>query len=377
MSTPDFSTALLQIKQANAEFLTLITQIRDFLTTDKELSFVLGNETVIVKGIMALIEAYKNGRFESITIDSGSTGVVLTMDADGNLRVADKGGNLVKVVCTGISASEITNSTMGSVTAQDCNIQSVTGNLNVFGGNVTLDSLNVQDELNVTSAVAKNVSGTNVTAENSYTTDLYIQGDRRMAFSDERKIFFDGGAPVDGFASKMASGYSDNVWNWANSPMATPAMLGIHYNTDPIPSLISFNGDNSYSNFNRMPGYPNVISNVQAMATTGVSPVSLTEDPDMASMFAFPWIYPDEYNKMLVLREFPVDAVGKEIYYRTYASPWTIYRTLTFNYSNYNNPLSATLGTPFEIPAYSCVRFTINRAGSNTEGTSVSILEIA
>lgn len=375
MSTPDFSTALLQIKQANAEFLTLITQIRDFLTTDKELSFVLGNETIVVQGILALIDAYKNGSFESITIDGGSTGVVLSMDTDGNLRVEDKGGNLVKVVCTGISASEITSSTMGSVTAQDCNIQSATGNLNVYGGNVTLDSLNVQDELNVTSAVAKNVSGTNVTAENSYTTDLYIQGDRRMAFNDERKVFFDGGAPVDNFASKMSAGYSDSVWNWASSPMATPAMLGIYFSTDTIPGLISFNGDNKFSTFGS-----SKIANALALASVGISPaqsVHFTDDPNMAALFAWPNIYPDEYNTELVLREFRTEDIGKEVYYRTYGSHWMIYRTLTFHYNNYNMPISATLGNLYEIPPYSCMRFTVNRVGSNTEGTSVSILEIA
>lgn len=377
MSTPDFSTALRIIRESNADFMALVSQIRDFLTTDKELTFTLGNETIVVKGLLALINAYRNGQFVSVTIDGGSSKVVLSMDADGNLRVEDAGGNLVKVICTSLTASEITASTIASVTAENCDIASATGTLNVTGGDVTLETLDVAQALTATSATAKNVSADSVSSGSSYTTDLYIQGDRRMAFPDQRNVFYDGGAPVDDFAGKMASGYSNNEWDWT-STVAKPYMLGI---TDPsIPSLICFQGDNKYSDFDRIPGYPNVIANAQAQAAVGLSSaqkVPFTDNPEMAPLFAWPWMYSDEVNKNLVLREFHNEDIGREVYYRTYGSPWTIYRTLTFNYSNYNTPLSATLGNPFEIPAYSCVRFLINRTGSNTEGTSVSILEIA
>lgn len=379
MSNPDFSTALQRIREANADFLSLVTQIRDFLTSDKEITFALSDETIVVKGLLALIDAYKNGQFNSVVLDNGSSRVILSLDTDGNLRVEDVGGNLVKVVCTELAASKITSATITSVTADNCTIKSASGTMNVIGGDVALDTLSVQEELTTTSATAKNVTAENVTAGSSYTTDLYIQGDRRMAFPNQRMVFVDGGAPVNDFAGKMSGGYSGNVWDWSNST-AKPYMLGISSESPVIPDLICFQGNNKYSDFNRLPFIPNVLENVQAQASVGITSatrVTFTDDPEMAAVFAAPWMYVDEYNKQLVLREFRPEDVGKEIYYRTFGSPWKVYRTLTFHYSNYNLPISATLGMPYEIPAYSCVRFTINRAGANTEGTSVSILEIA
>jgi hypothetical protein len=385
MSALDYNTAIRGIRVANSDFLQLLYQLRDVLTSSKELTFTLGDEDIVIEGLLALIDNYRNGKFQSVTIGTAPDCVKLSID-DGNLKVTDLGGNLVGVVCSGLSFSDIADTTIASATLRDCEVESVNGSVAVSGGNVSFDNIEVT-KLTATSIVARNVNGYTASVESSYTSDLYIQGDRRMAFPDQRNVFYDDGVAVDGFASKILSGYSDGVWTWDSTTDAKPSMLGLTaMDRVGIPSLITICGNNNYNDFKDIIQRPYGLKNLVAWMS-GVSGdenlVSMSSDNYvMASVFLWPYATYELYapyqsdTKDIVVSEFREEDIGKEVYYRTSASSWTIYRTLKMNYNNLS-PISAQFGSPYEIPPYSCVKFIVSRTGSAQEGSTVSILEIA
>lgn len=385
MSTLDYNTAIRDIRVANDDFIQLLAKLHDFLTTNKTLKFYFGDETVVIDGLLALIDNYKNGRFTSVTIGVGDNSVLLSVDTEGNLKVSDINGNLVGVVCSGLSFSDISDTTIDSATMTECNIESVVGDIKVSGGEISLESLHANN-LSATSLVARNISTTIATIEESHTTDMYIQGDRRMAFSDTRNVFYEGGVTIDSFVEKMEGGYSgaNPIWVWDNC-VAKPSMLGLQQqNLGTLPNLITICGNNKYSDFMTFLGRPFNINNVVGFAFVDNTPavkVSLTEVPLMASVFLWPYAAYEGYvftnwdNKNIYVSEFKPEDIGKEIYYRTAGSAWTIYRTLTIHYNN-QQAISASLGTPYEIPPYSCVKFIVNRTGTVLSGI-VSILELA
>lgn len=382
MPALDYNTAIRDIREANDEFIQLLTKLRNILTTSDELEFVLGNDKIVIEGLLALIDNYRNGKFQSVTIGTSPDCVVLSIE-DGNLKVSDLGGNLVGVVCSGLSFADIANTTIDSATIRDCEVESVNGSVAVSGGNVSLDNIEVT-KLTATSIVARNVNGYTASVESSYTSDLYIQGDRRMAFPDQRNVFYDDGVAVDGFASKILSGYSDGVWTWDSTTDAKPSMLGLTAMTRVgIPSLITICGNNNYNDFKDILQRPYGLKNLVAWRDGSSVAVSMTADNFvMASVFLWPYATYELYapyqsdTKDIVVSEFREEDIGKEVYYRTSASPWTIYRTLKMNYNNLT-AISAEFGSPYEIPPYSCVRFIVGRTGSAQEGSTVSILEIA
>lgn len=387
MPALDYNTAIKGIREANEDFIQLLSKLRDFLTTNKELTFTIGDETVVVDGLLELIDNYRNGKYQSVIIGTDADAVMLSIDGDGNLKVSDVNGNLVGVVCSELSFSDISDTTIDSATIRECNIENVSGSVKVSGGTVTLESINVGTFEAQSIVAQKNLSGYAASIEASYARNLYIQGDRRMAFPVQRNVFYEGGFAIDSFASKMASGYSNDVWTWSSST-AKPSMLGLQQgDRGEIPSLITICGNNKYSDFLNQLGQPNGLKNLTAFAFVDNTPakadVPMTvDDSNMASVFVWPYAeyalssqyY--QFAERLVVSEFGEDDIGKEVYYRTGASAWTIYRTLTINYNNLA-PISATLGSPYEIPPYSCVRFIVGRTGTATGGSTISILEIA
>ena len=205
-----------------------------------------------------------------------------------------------------------------------------------------------------------------------------------MAFPDQRNVFYDDGVAVDGFASKILSGYSDGVWTWDSTTDAKPSMLGLTaMDRVGIPSLITICGNNNYNDFKDILQRPYGLKNLVAWRDGSSVAVSMTADDFvMASVFLWPYATYELYapyqsdTKDIVVSEFREQDIGKEVYYRTSASPWTIYRTLKMNYNN-QTAISAEFGSPYEIPPYSCVRFIVGRTGSAQDGATVSILEIA
>lgn len=385
----DFNTAIKKMREVNADMLQLIAQLRDFLTTDKELEFSLGNESIFIKGLLSLMDNYRNGKFQSVTIGTEPDAVVLSMDGEGNLKVTDTAGNLVGVMCTGISFSDIADTAIDKATITDCTVDSLKGSVKVSGGKVSLETLKIEGNFVAQTAVVNSIDSNSAEIDDAYVRQLYIQGDRRMAFKDTRDVFAYNTSPgvtdpVDDFASKLSGGYnlSDMVWDW-DSSTAKPSMLGIDPTDNTIPSLITICGNNKYEDFrSTLPPVQYGISNVKVdFVDPSVIAVVLTNEyADMASVFLWPSLRYETVSyggvaKNIVVHEFSSTDVGKEVYYRTSASPWVIYRTLTVHYNNMA-PISATLGTPYTIPAYSCVKFIVGRTGTASDGSTMSILEI-
>lgn len=385
MPTLDYNTAIKGIRDANDDFIQLLSKLRNILTTSDELKFVLGNDEIVIDGLLALIDNYRNGRFQSVTIGTAPECVVLSID-DGSLKVTDLGGNLVGVVCSGLSFSDIVDTTIDTATLKNCNVESINGSVKVSGGTVSMESIKVGTFETQSLVAHKYVSGYAATMETSYTRNLYIQGDRRMKFPVKRDVFSDGGVPVDDFFSKISPNYSGGVWTWNDDDAVTPAVLGLQPRNvvGVIPDLITICGNNRYADFYTMLGPAN-LKNLRAdvYSIANITPFSMTSDYFyMASAILWPFTTYENYagytyeTKDLVVFEFRTEDIGKEVYYRTSESPWTIYRTLKVNYNNLA-PISAEFSTTYTIPAYSCVKFIVNKTGSAQEGATLSILEIA
>ena len=66
-STADNSTALQVMKDANADFLAFINNLRAFLTGQDPVTFDIGTG-ITVNSMLKLIDDYRNGKFNEIVL---------------------------------------------------------------------------------------------------------------------------------------------------------------------------------------------------------------------------------------------------------------------------------------------------------------------
>ncbi len=391
-SIADNVMALQVMNDANKDFLEFINNLREFLNGDASVTFNIDTgdgPTTTVNSLMKLISDYKNGVFSEIVLGGpdSSTQIKLSVgtDSDNNpvFKVSDMNGNLVDVSCNKLDAAIIENCTVNTVTADACNINSITGSVSVIGGSVNLDSLNINNKLTVAELNTPNVNtqgGASVKGTISC-AGMTIYGARKLNPQNVRSAFMRGGIPIDNAASM----YTLDGANWVmyGSDNLTPKDVGFVQeasttNEVVAADLITIAGDNKYSDFTANVNTTLIPNNVVAtVALPNTSTYTNIEISGFATKnFPALLLWPSgSYtligNGVLNLKSFARADIGKEIYYQVLGNTWKIFRYMEATY-NGTTLESVKFRGLTELPEYSCTRFIMQCHDSLFGGVSSS-----
>lgn len=415
--TADTQATLETLSKANNDVVELIGKLRAFLTSVSAITFELGSGNITVNSLLKLINDYKKGTFSSIILgeDPISGQVVLSADADGNLKVTDTNGTLVQVQCSKLVASIIENCVANNVVARSCSISDLVASISVTGGVASLDSLDVAD-LKVDTLDVGALTATNLTVGSRIVCpSLLSYGARKFVPQNTRTIFErDGGVINDANKSLNISKHNPgweipNQWLMLDSPThlnpgdagfidaGAPgyAQSGVSAGT-VLPDMISFRGNTTYDSFDKslmlhssyepgntlyytpdrsapLPAPRNVQACVVLQGQTHLVSLGVSGVPELAALLAWPC---GHYNLSSPSGNFYVSnfgdaSIGKDIYYKVLKNTWKIYRQMriTFAEPNSQQIVSVTFEGLTELPSYSCSRFIASKYDSAQDFT--------
>ena len=381
-SIADNSTAMQVMHDANLDFLELIKNFKDFFNGTEPVTFTLassggGTVSVTMNSLQKLVSDYRNGVFESITLGDQSTGAqfILTTDTDGQLTITDINGNPAKVVCEKFYGSEIVSSTVGTMTATSCNIESLETPLAVRGGSAELDSLKVND-MEVINLSTPSVDASVVSVRDSLAcNEILIYGSRKLQPSNPKNVFYNNNAPIDNAIDGITM---ESGSYWDMRPTAghiTPSDMGFrtaNITGSPVsgcsmPGLVRIWGNNVYSKFKKgIFGSAVAPDNVVTYASidgSSFTKVVINDGKMFPNLVAWPtgFVSPEDgtYGHLYLSSFLPAD-FGKEVFYRATWNNWKIYRTMLVTVSN-NAITDVSFSDEFEIPKFSCIRFIVNK----------------
>ena len=391
-SIADNVMALQVMNDANKDFLEFINNLREFLNGNATVTFNIDTgdgPTTTVNSLMKLISDYRNGVFSEIVLGGpdSSTQIKLSVGTDSEnnpvLKVSDMDGNLVDVSCKKLDAAIIENCTVKTVTADACNIRSLTGSVSVIGGSVNLDSLNINNKLTVTelNTPTVNTLGGATVSGNISCSGLTVYGTRKFSPSYVRTAFMRDGAPIDN-AARMYT-VEGSEWDMTGDrDYLNPGDVGFALSSSATPEvlaadLIQIAGNNQYADF-QTNGYAthipsNVVASVALPNTSSYTTIEVTGlSTNLAALLLWPsGSYAMNGNGVLELKSFARADIGKEIYYQVLGNTWKIYRYMEALY-NGTTLASVKFRGLTELPQYSCTRFIMKSHDSAYGGVSSS-----
>ena len=374
-SIADNSTALQVMADANKDFLTLILNLRAFLSGLDPVTFTVGGQDITVNSLLKIINDYRNGDFNEVVLggQDSNTRIKLFVNANGELAITDNQGNLATLTCDKLSTSTIDKCKCDEVTANGATIGWAEGTVNVRGGNFSFSQLKL-NYLDVGVLNAGGITAKDLEVNGRVTcSELFVTGTRRFTPQKVRNVFYRNNSPLDNAASLIS--ISNNEWNMATG--LTPADLGfVTYNGDRtagavVPDIIKICGNNKYSDFKGSAGFITIAlrlpQNVDAyVADEGATNFYVVEMGSTIYPFAALMLWPTGLyaptENQLNLCSFAPSDIGKEIYYQVMENPWKIYRTMVLDYSGPSDrtPNAISFENLVDLPAYSCRRFIVN-----------------
>lgn len=394
-SIADSSTALAVMKTANADFLTFIENFKAFLGGTSDVTFTMGNYSVTVKSLLNLIKDYRDGVFTSLTIGGQSTGlqVTLSVDSVGRLKVSDTSGNLAYIECDTLSGAFVKDSTVLSVTATDCTVKNIRGTTSVQGGSVRLDSMELKS-LSVGSLDTPMINTGILSVNNSLLcSGLVVLGSRRFLPKSTRNVFYEDNSPVDGVASAITVN-TDGYWDMTTGS-GTPATFGFMEGTvtytggvavgGRLPGQVFIRGNNAYTDFVigsvMMTNPTNILAYVSATGSGNFYKHVLAGGAGSYELAALALWPTGTYNTTeqgvgaLYLSSFAAADIGNDVYYRTGASDWHIYRTMRIHYTSGSTIAFVAFEDKYRINRHSCVRFIAGMYSENEVYTGSMVTE--
>ena len=389
-SIADNSTALQVMSEANADFLSLILNLRAFLNGKEPVTFTVGGQEITVNSLLKVIDDYRSGNFEQITLggQDSETRITLSVNANGDLSITDIHGNLATLTCEKLSTSTLDKCRVNEVTANGATINSAEGTVNVRGGNFSFSQLKLNN-LDVGVLNAGGITAKDMQVNGRVTcTDMFVTGTRRFTPQYVRNVFYRNNAPINNAANLL--NITNQVWDMSSG--LNPGDFGfVKYNASNfaagfvVPDLIKICGNTKYSSFTsgslfstamlRVPN--NVNAEVTFEGTTSSTTIDLNGTNFVfAALMLWPTgIFVDSGEGSLRLCTFADSDIGKEVYYQVLENPWKIYRSMTLNYSSPTEivPSSVVFGDLTDLQAYSCRRFIVNRH-TITDDTSKKVV---
>ncbi len=383
-SVADNSTAMQVMHDANIDFLELIKNFKDFFNGDGPVTFSLipnGNlpistGTITMNSLQKLVSDYRNGIFESVVIGN-STGArfIITTNSDGQLSITDMDGNPASVACKKFTGSEITSSTVNTMTATSCDIKSLETPLAVRGGSAALNSLKL-NYLEVSDLETPHVDASLAFVRDSLTcNELLVYGARKLIPPVVKDIFYRDNSPID---NAVAGIYfeSSTYWDMRPSPgHVTPSDMGFktsYFSGSPMagcsmPNMVRLWGNNLYSKFRRtvLGGlrFPDNIEVYASINGTSFTDAKIEDGKVFPNLIAWPtgFVSPEDgtYGHLYLSSFLPSD-IGKEIFYRTDWHHWVIFRTMLVSVVD-GNVTGVSFTDEIELPKFTCTRFIVNK----------------
>lgn len=384
-SIADNSTAMQVMHDANIDFLELIKNFKAFFNETEPVTFSLvpngnlpiGTGTITMNSLQKLVSDYRNGIFESVVLGDKNTGAqfILSTDSDGNLTITDIDGNPAKVVCEKFTGSEITSSTVGTMTATSCDIKSLETPLAVRGGSAALDSLKL-NYLEVSDLETPNVYASVVSVRESLTcNEVLVYGSRKLTPTSIKDMFYADNSAIDNAINSI---YFENLTYWDMRPTpgyVTPTDMGFKkafFTGSPtngcnMPGMVRIWGNNVYSKFKKslfgsMRSPDNIVAYASANGTS-FTRVEITTGKVFPNLVAWPTGFVSQEDGTyghLYLSSFLPSDIGKEVFYRTAWNSWIIFRTMLVSVSN-DTVTAVSFTDEIELPKFSCTRFIVNK----------------
>lgn len=388
--TADFQTTMAKIREANLDFVSLITSLKKFLGGSGDIE--INGE--IVPTLPSVLQAYRRGEMASITLKSGDTEVHLD-NASGALKVSDASGNLVTVAISKLLFSQIASCVLDEAIIASCHIDSIEAR-----GNAQIDNLNVTamsaDEFKGRYA---NMGSATIAKLQAQSATLHSAVIRRLAFNpaDTADIFSSFNAPYMYSAgnAQFQSEQGLDMWICRRPTLAEldagykePSTMGFKAltpNSGPIvnrlPDMITFQGDTAFKQYtgrscdNIANNFPMGLSATGAV-TIGDTPIAKSFGGnyiDFAHMLGWPlksyianpadadWV-PNAckiaQGACFLQAIAPADQ-GKVFFIRTLGNAWKIYRRLAIKFQS-GIAHEAMMDLEYEIPPYTCLRLRAN-----------------
>lgn len=374
-SIADNSKALQVMSDANKDFLSLILNLREFLSGREPVTFTVGGQEITVNSLLKIIDDYRNGIFDEITLggQDSSTRIRLFVNNNGDLAVTDTSGRLATISCEKFSTSTIDKCQCNDVTVNGATIRSAEGSVSVKGGDFSFSRLQLDNlDVGVLNAGGITTKSLEVTG-NVSCWEMFVTGTRRFSPQNIRNVFYNNVA-IDHAGARLT--ITNNVWDMSQG--LSPSDLGFVTSNGNntigtvVPDLIKICGENKYSEFRDTESgfnrYYTIPNNVDALVantgSTNLQELSISDRQllQFAALMMWPTGLYDPANSKLSLCSFAPTDIGKEVYYQTFANSWKIYRVMVLYYNSASDrsPSGMYFDTLTELPAYTCRRFIAN-----------------
>ena len=404
----DFQTSMKEIREANLAFISLLVQLKRFISDKGTVAINVGGTEHTLPTIPSIIEAYRGGNFDEIVLKSGTSEVHLK-NSNGTLQILDKNGNLVPLEVAKLKYAALANCAVSEATVQECAIDVLQALGGISVNHVDCQSLTISDLFTAASGLFQSFSAILFSANTAIIQKLFV-----------RSILFNPATPINIFAAQTPYGYNANndvfddvsggnhayVCNPTQAEILkgwkSPDTMGfVEWPTDTTarkvlqaPDMMTFQGTTKYSDvtkgkylklantyvigtgtYGTMPAYP-AVAGIKGPGGYYCGfgyllgwPIRsfIKVPPSDASLPAVMRTYP---RGAICLHEFSAADIGRIIYIRTFGNSWKIPRRLVTTYEN-GVLQSGVVDLEFEIPPYTALRLRLARY-SVVDGTKIT-----
>lgn len=401
----DFQTSMKEIREANLAFISLLTQLKHFISnkgtvTIRTYRWEAGADVVdqefTLPTIPSIIDAYRGGRFDEIILKSGDTEIHLKNN-NGTLQIIDKDGNLVLLEVAKLRYASIANCVVDTATVRECVIDTLEALGGIDVNRVSCQDLNIAGLLDAASGTFASLGVSSLTAESASVRKLAV---RSMVFNpDSHASIFAGAAPYNYAAGNAvfepmpSSGLCAYVCapDVAPADWKDPATMGFtelvpgYPRVLQAPDMMTFQGNTKCSDYD---GTSYRIANCYAVGT-GPQGTSIEYSQSLPAMSEFdngaccpfalilgwpirsfvrdpghdgelPPVMAGFDKGVICVHEFSSLDIGRIMYIRTLGNKWKVPRRLTTKYV-YGKLQRSRLDLVYEIPPYTSLRVRLAR----------------
>ena len=404
----DFQTSMKEIREANLAFISLLTQLKRFVTGkgtvtvrtyrwDADAKADVVDAEWEVPTIPSLIEAYRGGNFDEVVLKSGDSEIHLKND--GNvLQVTDKDGNLASLEVSQLKYAALVGCTIDSATIRECMVDTLEALGSISVNTVNCQSLSVTNSFVAVSAMLQGLVAAQISASAATIRKLAVHSmvfspatvrnvfatTSPYNYSDHDAVFDTVAVGTHAYVCKPTQAEVSMGWREPSTMgfVELPPSAG-HILT--APDMMAFQGNTAMGNY-LQPRSLNIAncyaigtgplgtavhySTASAVKASGSAvycdfgyllgwPIrSFVREPALDPML--PPVMRDNARGIICLHEFSAADIGRVIFIRTFGNSWKIPRRLTTEYEN-GVLKGSMLDLDYLIPPYTSLRLRLAR----------------